>query len=130
SLKPFDLEDQYTFTTKSAAFSNEMAKNVMDEIIVVPNPYISYNAAEIAGVRTGDRDDRRIEFRHLPPKCTIRIYTIVGELVAKIEKDDPGSTAVWNLLTFESQSLAYGVYIYHVDAPGVGTKIGRLGIIK
>lgn len=130
SLKPFDLEDQYTFTTKSAAFSNEIAKDVMDEIIVVPNPYISYSAAEIAGVRTGDRDDRRIEFRNLPPKCTIRIYTIVGELVAKLEKDDPGSTAVWNLLTFESQSLAYGVYIYHVDAPGVGTKIGRLGIIK
>ena len=81
-------------------------------------------------MRTGERDDRRIEFRNLPPKCTIRIYTIVGEFVDKIEKDDNSNFATWDLLTFEAQEIAYGVYIYHIDAPGIGTKIGRFAIIK
>ncbi len=81
-------------------------------------------------MRTGDRDDRKIQFRNLPPKCTIRIYTITGEFVDKIEKNDNTDFATWDLLTFESQQIAYGVYIYHVDAPGIGTKIGRFAVIK
>jgi len=50
--------------------------------------------------------------------------------VRKIEKDDVGSTAVWNLLSAEGQKIAYGVYLYHVNAPGIGSKTGRIGIIK
>ena len=91
---------------------------------------MAFGGGEIAGVRQGDRDDRRIEFRNLPPKCTIRIYNIVGEFVDEIIKDDTNNFATWDLLSFESQEIAYGVYIYHVDAPGIGEKIGRFGVIK
>lgn len=130
STKPFDLSDRFSFTTRAARFEQAAGRNLLDDVIVVPNPYIAYSSAEIAGIRPGARDDRRIEFRNLPPKCTIRIYTIVGELVATIEKDDPNNFATWNLLTFEAQEIAYGVYIYHIDAPGIGTKIGRFAVIK
>ncbi len=130
SEKPFEAGDSYSFTTQSVSFNNQDARNALDDVIVVPNPYIAFSAAEIAGVRTGDRDDQRIEFRNLPQKCTIRIYTVVGELVDTIVKDDNRDFTTWRLLTFESQQIAYGVYIYHIDAPGIGTKIGRFGIIK
>jgi hypothetical protein len=130
STKPFVSGDKYSFTTKASVFNNEIAKSVLDKVIVVPNPYFSFSDAELAGIRTDTRDDRRIEFRNLPQQCTIRIYTIVGELVRTIEKNDPTSYAVWDLLSFESQEIAYGVYIYHIDAPGVGVKIGRLAVIK
>ncbi len=76
------------------------------------------------------RGDRELQFRNLPPKCTIRIYTITGELVDTIEKDDLTSMASWDLLSSEGMRIAYGVYIYHVDIPGVGEKIGRFGVIK
>ena len=36
----------------------------------------------------------------------------------------------WNLLTKDNLSLAYGVYIYHVDAPGIGEHIGKFAVIK
>jgi hypothetical protein len=36
----------------------------------------------------------------------------------------------WSILSYEGQRLAYGVYIYHVDVPGVGEKIGRFALIK
>ncbi|MEZ4746197.1 MAG: hypothetical protein R3C41_08990 [Calditrichia bacterium] len=130
SQKPFDAGDSYRFTTRAAEFSNEAAKNALQDVIVVPNPYIAFSETEIAGVSSGDRDDRNIQFRNLPRECTIRIYTITGEFVAQLDKNDNRDYISWNLLTFESQSLAYGVYIYHVDAPGVGTKIGRFAIIK
>lgn len=130
STKPFEPDDRYSFTTRAMSFEAQQARNALDDVYVVPNPYIAFSAAEIAGPRSGARDDRRLEFRNLPPRCTIRIYTITGELVDTIEKDDQRDFATWRLLTFESQETAYGVYIYHVEAPGVGTKIGRFALIK
>ncbi|MFQ5605396.1 MAG: hypothetical protein ACE5HS_19180 [bacterium] len=129
SKKPFEEGDKYTFTTQAVSFDSKIAKNALDDVIVVPNPYVAFSKSELT-FRQGIRNDRRVEFRNLPPECTIRIYTIAGELVDTIEKDDNLSFAVWDLLTFESQETAYGVYIYHVEAPGVGTKIGRLALIK
>ena len=55
---------------------------------------------------------------------------MVGELVDTIEKDDNTNFATWDLLSYEGQRLAYGVYLYHVDVPGVGQKIGRFALIK
>ena len=76
------------------------------------------------------RGENKLQFRNLPPKCTIRIYTLIGELVDTIVKDDGNSYADWRILSYEGQRLAYGVYIYHVEVPGVGEKIGRLALIK
>ena len=129
STKPMSAGDQFSYRTRGSIFRKDLAKNELDDIIVVPNPYIAYSSSEQA-FRTGVRDDRRIEFRNLPETCKIRIFTIVGELVATIEKDDPTSIATWNMLSLESQGVAYGVYIFHVEAEGVGNKVGRFAIIK
>ncbi len=130
TTKPFQKGDKYLFTTKSAKFSKAVANSSLDKIYVVPNPYVAYSEAEMPGRTTEKRGDKVLQFRNLPPKCTIRIYTITGELVDKIEKDDNSSMATWDLLSFEGQRIAYGVYIYHVEVPGVGEKIGRFAVIK
>ena len=36
----------------------------------------------------------------------------------------------WDLTTKDNFPLAYGVYIFHVDAPGIGEKLGRFAVIK
>jgi hypothetical protein len=36
----------------------------------------------------------------------------------------------WDLTTSANLDVAYGVYFYMVDAPGVGQKFGKLAIIK
>lgn len=130
SKKPFEPGDKYAYTVQAASFDKSEASQALRDVYVVPNPYVAFSSNEIAAPRSGDRDDRRLEFRNLPEKCTIRIYTITGELVDTIEKNDTRDFTTWNLLTLESQQTAYGVYIYHVDAPGVGTKIGRFALIK
>ena len=36
----------------------------------------------------------------------------------------------WNLRTKDNLDVAPGLYIYHVDAPDVGTYIGKFAVIK
>ncbi len=130
TTKPFQSGDTYLFNTEAVKFDNQAADTSLNNIFVVPNPYVAYSPSENPGRNPDQRGDRDLQFRNLPPKCTIRIYTLVGELVKTIEKDDMTSIAHWDLLSFESQRIAYGIYIYHVDAPGIGEKIGRIAIIK
>ncbi len=130
TTKPFDKGDVFVFETNKAQIKNEIARESLDEIYVVPNPYVAYGLSENPGRTLSKRGDRELQFRNLPQRCTIRIYTITGELVDTIEKDDFSSMASWDLLSSEGMRIAYGVYIYHVDVPGVGEKIGRFAVIK
>jgi hypothetical protein len=105
---------------------------------VVPNPYVIFDAWEKT------TDQRFVRFTHLPNECTIRIYTLSGDLVKTIKhKDtntqplDVGGTEAWDF-TNESpgadptrtagQLVASGVYVYHVESP-VGEAIGKLVFI-
>jgi hypothetical protein len=36
----------------------------------------------------------------------------------------------WDMLTKDNLSASYGVYVFHVDAPGIGIKVGKFEIIK
>ena len=78
------------------------------------------------------RGPRSIHFTHLPSQCTIRIFTVNGELVKEIQHESNlmDGSAEWDLLTKDNLSASYGVYIFHVDAPDIGTKVGKFAIIK
>ncbi len=128
--KPFTTSDRYSFTSIAAKFDVAAARDKLKDIYVVPNPFVAFSALETPGTTVNNRGDLNLQFRNLPPQCTIRIYTLVGELIDTIVKDDTNSFAEWNILSYEGQRLAYGVYIYHVDVPGVGEKIGRFALIK
>ena len=39
-------------------------------------------------------------------------------------------TVSWDLTTQDGTDTAYGVYVYYVDAPGVGEKTGKFALIK
>jgi hypothetical protein len=127
-----DTLDGDVFQFKTAAEYSEInsAKNQLDNIAVVPNPYTG--AASWETNPAFGSGERKIYFIHLPPNSTIRIYTISGHLVDKITHDDPvhNGAEAWDLKSKEGIDIAYGVYIYHVDAPGIGEKIGKFALIK
>jgi len=130
--------DEYLLDTKSLFIANENAETDLDKIRVVPNPYFVTNRA----VESEGTD--KIFFTHLPAKCTIRIYTLAGELVREIEHNGSASPApddrfvrgsaggaeAFDLLTYNQQALASGIYIYHIDAGDIGQKIGKFAIIR
>ena len=135
--------DESLLTTKEETLDAENIEADLGKIRVVPNPYFVTNRAV-----TSEGTDK-IFFMHLPPHCTIRIYTLAGELVRTIEHEstalyspdarlaqgDKGGTASFELLNRYNQALASGIYIYHVEARDesdtvVGNKIGRFAIIR
>jgi hypothetical protein len=101
----------------------------MSKVKVVPNPYIVRNLWE----RTNNRE--KLQFVNLPSKCTIKVFTIAGNLVKILEHEDnngiDGGTCWWDpMLTMNQQHLASGVYLYYVDAPGMGTKVGKFAVVR
>ena len=107
---------------------------------VVPNPYVGAASFEPDPFGVQGRGERRIEFRGLPQSknvggalqgCTIRIYTVRGELVQTLYQD--GSTSgyvAWNLRSKDNLDVAPGLYVYHVDGGTAGSHIGKFAIIK
>ena len=130
--KIFRPGDVYEFTTSAQRKDDALAKDQLSQIKVVPNPYVAAATWEEQNYYSSGRGPRSIHFIHLPQQCTIRIYTVSGELVRTIEHDEPlnNGTAQWDLLTRDNLAVAYGIYIYHVDAPGVGETVGKFAIIK
>ncbi len=114
---------------------------------VYPNPY-----RVSAGWDGPEVRDRLIWFTGLPSKCTIRIYTIAGELLDEIDHDSEtwkaddverlssvasgnlslsGGEHAWDLITKYDQAIATGLYLYSVEDKATGaTRTGRFLVIK
>lgn len=127
----------YQFSTQGLRASqdnNEVAKNALDLIRVVPNPYYAYSSYENSAL------DNRIKITNLPNECTIRIFSLDGKLVKTYKRDIPSdgteeitsgvtndlvneSTSIeWDLKNEQNIPIAGGVYLIHVEAPGIGEK--------
>jgi len=109
------------------------------EVIVYPNPYRVDAGYAKAGYENRDRTRaaewaRRIHFANLPPVCTIRIYTLSGDLVDQIDHYYPGGGPgsqheEWNLISRNTQAVVTGIYIWSVTSD-MGEQLGKLVIIK
>jgi hypothetical protein len=130
--KPFREGDIFRFSVEGADSSNALAKKELDDICVVPNPYVVTASWEPRNIYKYGRGERRLHFFHLPKDCTIRIYNLRGYLVDTIEHHSMADDGMepWDILSKEDNEIAYGIYIYHVDAPGIGEKIGKFALIK
>jgi len=117
SLSP---EDQFQFSSHKIV-SSEISAN-LDRIRVVPNPYMGYAKWD------GGPGDRKIQFINLPAGCTIRIYTLAGELVRTLDNDADGSVD-WDLLSEAGRGIAAGVYLYNVESEN-GNHTGKFAVVK
>lgn len=136
--KPFTANDAFEFRFNEenlAKVDNEVAAEELDDIKVVPNPYIVSNPYEPKLNLTNRNQRRELHFTHLPVPCQLKIFTVSGQLIRSIDIQEGDSrvfngTYVWNMLTKDNLEIAYGVYIYHVEAPGIGRKTGKFAVIK
>jgi len=94
-----------------------VAKDAMELINAVPNPYYGNSTYET------NQLDNRVKITNLPQRATISIFTVSGTLVRKIKKDDSVTSVDWDLKNDYGIPIASGLYIIHVNAPGVGEKI-------
>lgn len=110
----------YRFSTQGVATEYENVErsiSALDQIAIVPNPYYAYSAYESNGI------DNRIKITNLPRTCEITIFNMNGGLVKKISKDNDLTFVDWTLKNHQDVPIASGVYIFHINVPGVGEKI-------
>jgi len=117
SQAPNNGDPMYGFHTSDIASftqSTPTAQEALSTVRVVPNPYYAYSAYE------SNDFDRRVKITNLPVECVIRIFTVNGTLVRTIRKNDPLTFVEWDLTNSDSRTIASGVYVIQVDAPGIG----------
>lgn len=118
---------------ESSIFANRLSRpfrmtiapaKSQNDVLVVPNPFVISRGVS----QVGSGDD--ILFTNVPNPCTIRIYTVRGDLVRTIEvPEGTGGIVSWNQQTGYGQFAESGIYIFHVDSPA-GTKVGKFAIIR
>ncbi len=130
--KPFGAFDEFTFTTGGQRVDPTAARvEFQQQAYVVPNPYVGAASFEPERFATSGRGVRRMEFRGLPQNATVRIYTVRGALVQTLRQDGSTSAmAAWDLRSKDNLDVAPGLYLFEVEAPGVGKQIGKFAIIK
>ncbi len=119
-----------------------------DRTGVYPNPYRANAAWDGYGSR-----ERMIWFMYLPPRATIRIYALAGDLIEIIEHDEAsyrgqdiellrniqtgkkpvfsGGEHAWDLISKDDQAIATGLYMYTVENKDNGhIKVGKFVVIK
>ena len=116
---------------------------------VYPNPYYARGMWDGAGERT-----RKIYFTNLPGRCTIRVYTLAGDIVAELHHDAAtyngsdiqwfqrfggsdvpvqfsGGEHAWDLITKFDQAIATGMYLFSVkDSESGDVQTGKFLVIK
>ena len=123
--EPYKVSDgnlpAYEFNTDkiySEANQNKIAKENLDKSNIVPNPYYGFSEYE------KNKISNEIKITNLPKNCTVKIFTLDGSLVKTLKKDNDDQTFIsWNLNNEQGIGVASGLYIFHINAPGIGEKI-------
>lgn len=124
TYKPFRPGIQYTFGIQPDPASPSQDENSLSDLRVVPDPYIVTNVWET------NEFGKKLQFNHLPSRCTIQIYTLVGERIATVNHDSPAGYAFWDMRTDNDQFIAPGTYLYFAETPEGHTAKGRFLVIR
>jgi hypothetical protein len=137
--RPFSKTDTARFTVNAHEVTDsKLIASSMDNIRVVPNPYVLWNTMEPSPF-----SERRLMFTHLPEKCTIKIFTVSGILVRTLNVPEDGLVSYngvastsdgivhWDLRNRAGRDIAAGLYLYHVKDLLTGKeKLGKFAVIK
>jgi hypothetical protein len=108
---------------------------------VVPNPYRTDREYSLEnGGYEGpsgewDENSRKIKFINLPEVCTIRVFSLAGELIRSMEHDGRDGSGFSRgdhdmfLLSESNRALASGIYIFQVES-ALGTQMGKFVVIR
>lgn len=113
-------------TLKTTKNVNSIATDALNMIRVVPNPYYAF-----AEHYEQSQLDNFVKITNLPQRCTVSIYNVSGTLVRRYNKSDPTTEIKWDLVNQSNVPIAGGVYLIHVDAPGIGETIVKwFGVLR
>ncbi|MFZ4619589.1 MAG: hypothetical protein ACOYNS_03450 [Bacteroidota bacterium] len=123
----------YTQTYVPAYRRTAPAKNLAEvkgKIRIVPNPYVINGKGGL--LYPGESD--KIAFVNIPGRCTIRIYSELGELVKTIDHGTTAATETgshdYDMTTSSNQIIASGLYIAVITTPAGEKEILKFVVIR
>lgn len=115
------------FTLSTAAYKDSVGQGLAQDDInlinAVPNPYFGTSAYE------RNQFNRIIRFTNLPQKAKVRIFNLAADLVKVLDKDDVNTSIDWDLTNRNDIPVASGMYIVHIEVPGVGERILKVAVV-
>lgn len=104
-------------------------------INVVPNPYYAYSTYEVS------QFSNVVKITNLPAECVVTIFSIDGRFIRQYQRNEVGvinspprsnppfdqgqilPDLEWDIRNHAGIPVASGVYLIHVDAPGLGERV-------
>lgn len=132
---PFEGYPTYSLEFKGVSGEDKQGEELVEalkDINVVPNPYLAYSEYETSSFAN------TIRITNLPPKCDVTIYSLDGRFIRQYNRNetefptDPSrpiaTTQIypdleWNLKNYAGIPISSGVYLIHVNAPGIGERV-------
>ena len=144
SLGEDDDYPTYQFTISGSEANNELDQEgitrALDMINVVPNPYYGFSDYEDGANQTD------VKITNLPARSTVTIYSLDGKFIRQYDRDEEPtdlrgdnrpfgirqtSPALnWDMNNYRGIPVASGVYLIHVEAPGLGERTLKFFGIK
>lgn len=93
-------------------------------IRVVPNPFYAHAAWD------NSPTEKHVQFINLPASCTIRVFTLSGNLVNVLQHSDGSGTENYNLRNRFGEPLASGIYYYVVTDSRGEKDTGKFIIVQ
>ena len=101
--------------------------NLGDVIRIVPNPF---NISAAQNVLRYPGEPNQIAFLNIPPECTIKIYTELGQLIKTLQHTNGSGDEYWDCTTSSNQIVVSGVYIVVFQTPKGQTAIKKFVVIR
>jgi flagellar hook assembly protein FlgD len=101
-------------------------------VYVYPTPWRPHGPNAGNGPGQTGTEQGGLTFANLPSQCTIRVYTISGNLVRELQHSDvsgPVAQEKWDGLTTHGEHAASGVYLWRVES-SADSKTGKLMLIR
>lgn len=119
----FELTNDIVTLTGQATAANAAQSykdSILNMINVVPNPYYSASAYE-----TQSQLETKVRFTNIPVGSVISIYTVDGTLVRRLGPTSASAhtNVDWDLHNHNGIPIAGGVYLVHVQCPGIGERV-------
>jgi len=123
----------YIEVTVGYTSDNPPPVSSVDEVFVVPNPYLGGHEKEFDGALNDEGNKiypRKLWFMNLPVLATtIDIYSLAGDHIIQLEHSAGSELEVWDMRNKYQQEIVSGVYYFVVESAG-DIKIDKFVVVK
>jgi hypothetical protein len=121
--KPLTSQDIFTIEFTAPKLNSQLGKQNINNISAFPNPYYGANSVNM-------NYPPYVRFTDLPENVTIRIYSLAGVYITKLQNFSEGEYLDWNLRNNNGEFVGSGIYLAYIELPDIGTRVMKIAVVQ